>query len=230
MTSKILFQNEDVCILNPNSDEGIEIFTRLDISRFDNFKLENDNINKNGLYSYNEIKRLYPNFGLTDRHNKDPNHNDLIFFRAPYHYDTASFDTLYSTKQNKLKINDSGCIATIKIDPKQTYVYSSEIRAIGNYRDLLRSRIPLMTYFDRLKENEELISFYKLQYDLKQTTNIITYRKSIIKVNYTKYNSNNYYFNYDISYPNMDYFPIEKNSEIVVKLPNIPAEWLCRIF
>jgi hypothetical protein len=48
------------------------------------------------------------------------------------------------------KYSPETCV-TIRIDPEKTYVYSSEIRAIGKYPDLLRSRIPMTVYLDKLR-------------------------------------------------------------------------------
>ena len=139
MASDILFQNNDICILKPDSPRGIVVFTRS----------KSTNICTEGILSYNELRLRHPELGLTDRYHHDLSHDDLIFFRAPYNSDTSTFETSYDRISAKVD-QYSPAIALIKIDPNNTFVYLSEARSEGSYQDLLNSRISMRNYLDNV--------------------------------------------------------------------------------
>jgi len=204
-SSDILFQTNDVCILNPRSNRGILIQTW---SR-------SKNICREGLLSYNELRKVHPELGLTDRKtdHHDPKHDDLIFFRGPYNSDTTTFQSSYDGNSPEGMIkkysvpSKESAIALIRIDPEKTFVYSSETRAKGTYSDLQSSRIPMTEYLRRIDGHS------KFGYSGNPCSNIITYEKRRFPTP-------------NCTYPWIAGFPIERNSEVVVEVPRIPPEWL----
>jgi len=113
--------------------------------------------------------------------------------------------SLYPDLFNSKYLNeiDMCNIAIIRVDPNETYVFSSEIRA--NYYGkeispmLDRSRITLTEYFDKIKSN----SAPNYQCENQPVWNFIT--RDI------------YYFPRNIKVPKMySDSPIERNSEILV--------------
>ena len=213
----ILFQNEDVCILNPMSKKGILIFT----------KSPSKNICSEGLYSYNKLIDVHPELQLKHRaYNND--HDDLIFFRAPYNYNVTSFKSSYDLDPVEF-INDreikNGSLSIIRIDPEKTYVYSSLARDYYSeerdyYHDdkniIKNTRIPFNEYLRILKQNSYIIK-QKGKYD-KPVTDILSYEKKLFPINT------------QLTLPWIDYFPIERNSEVVVKLPHIPPNWIVECY
>lgn len=256
--SDILFQDRDVCILKPDSDRGILIYT---ISR-PRFGGNTKTVCQEGLLSYNELLKRHPEYKLKPRLGLyiNSNHNDLIFFRAPFTSDVNSFESSYNGESPKdmLSKYSPETIVTIRIDPDLTWVYSSEIRVMGSYSNLLRSRIPMRAYLEKLKTMpKEYLKNGKNMY-----ANIITYEKvfknsknvpvsrSIFnnwglsnnnwnpnndygynneEENYENYEENEYNNdnkgNRGGAYPLVKHFPIERNAEVVVKIPHIPPEW-----
>ena len=148
--SDVLFENFDVCILNPTSPRGILIFT----------VRTSKNICDEGILSYNEVRRRYPERGLQNRKSGiiDSRHNDTIFFRAPYNSDTTTFETSYDLKPPKemLVKGTNQSIALLRIDPAKTFVYSSELRVVGN------STLPI-EYGEKMCSN--LITYEKIALD-----------------------------------------------------------------
>jgi hypothetical protein len=217
MSDDILFENDDVCILKPDSTRGIVVFTHIDSTRFGG---DPKDVCKEGLLSYNEIRKRHPEYKLPNRTGSQINHthNDLIFFRAPFNNDVSSFKTSYGTTlQNMLRKNVPDAYVTIRIDPKKTYVYSSEIRALGKYPDLLQSRLIMTDYLRRLKNMPPNNYFNN---DKIMYTNIIEYRRVRKSPIFTSIYNNNY-----STYPELTNFEIGKNVEVVVKIPHIPPEW-----
>jgi hypothetical protein len=206
-SSDILFENEDVCILHPASSRGILVFTVSGTKK----------ICTEGLFSYNELRKVHPELGLANRSraHHDPSHNDLIFFRAPYNTDTTSFETSFDGKTPKdiikpiFSSDSQKAIAVIRIDPAKTFIYSSETRALGSYSDLMRSRIPMMEYLLRIRGHSSLRPIYPQ----KSCGNIITFEKGLFPSTM------------NCSYPWKEYLPVERMAEVVVKLPHIPPSW-----
>jgi hypothetical protein len=198
----ILFQNKDVCILHPLSSRGILVFSRSGTKK----------ICTEGLYTYNKLRKVHPELRLPQRKNIDPTHNDLIFFRAPTHADTTTFETSFNGQSPKDIIKPDppfetpAAIAVIRIDPKKTFVYSSETRIDGTYADLIASRISMTKYLKRIHDHEKL-------YSQPYCGNMITYEKKIYK------DAENCRF------PWKEYLPKQGIAEVVVKLPHIPPTW-----
>jgi hypothetical protein len=220
MENDILFKNEDVCILTPSSTRGVIIFTNV-TARFGG---DPKNVCEDGLFSYNELSRKYPEYKLQYRKEINETHNDLIFFRAPYNSDVSTFKSSYGKNVKDMLSNFlPQTIVTIRVDPNETYVYSSEIRAKGRLTDLKRSRILMTEYLEKIKNiPKDYIKNGKDMY-----SNIITYKK-IYKNTLPHRKQRNNWIEIDrseLTYPEIMHFNIEKNTEVVVKLPNIPPSW-----
>ena len=185
--SDILFQDADVCILDPKSERGILVFT-------DSFG-KGKGICSEGLFSYNELRKRHPELGLMERVMPHADHNDLIFFRAPYNNDVSTFKSSYDKTPEEMGPG----ITVIRIDPEKTFVYLSEARAEGSVADdLAKTRTSMKDYFGTiLPLIKGGMTYYIfpglskfLKSDLKEYEGIV-----------------NRFF------------------EVVVKLPHIPPEW-----
>jgi hypothetical protein len=209
----VLYEDENVCILDPKSKRGVVIFT----------ESKNWNICEEGLLSYNELRKRHPELGLKDRADHiDPDHNDLIFFRAPYNSDTSTFESSYDGKSSEkmLVTYRQDTIVTIRVDPERSFVFSSEIRAAGGssedrYVDLQSSRIKMTDYLKKIKGYSEMKSPNNSSIIV---SDLITY-DTFPMVD----------FNGIEEYP-LSKIPIERNSEVVVKLPHIPPNWFVSCF
>ena len=190
--SDIVFKNNDVCILHPHSTRGILVFT----------STSGKDISTEGIFSYNGLRNAHPEFGLRNRQMDDPDHNDLIFFRAPYNDDTRTFESSYDNKSPE----DMGPgIATLRIDPDNTFVYLSEARAEGTYEDLQKSRIPMKKYLESAIPHLKNFGKGAIRYFyIGDTTLSDKLINSVIK-------HDGY---------------ITRMFEVVVKLPHIPSNWL----
>ena len=138
----ILYQDYDVCILKPDVKKGVLIFS----------VVYDKNIFKDGLKTGKQLKKEGIDFGRSMIHN-------YSFFRAP---------TFLRPTENEC----SSLKVWIKVDPKQTFVYSSEIRAkfspqfafgTPEYlntleQEVTKSRKPMIEYLQILEENSLHIS------------------------------------------------------------------------
>jgi hypothetical protein len=135
---------------------------------------------------------------------------NFIFFRAPFRSDTRSFEGLYINTIDTILKSDIlyKSLCTILVDPDLTYVYSSDARVdrgIG-IDDFLASKITLRRYLEILVENEGIREPYY--------ADLLTFKKRQLEGN-AEYENGTERLNY----------PIEQNSEIVVKIQKIPVEW-----
>jgi hypothetical protein len=186
--SNILFQDEDVCILKPDSQTGVIIFT---ISRSANICTE-------GLFSYNKLREVHPELGLGERTRTNDDHNNYIFFRAPYNSDTSTFESSFNGKPPQSMLYGNDAIATIRVDPTKTYVYYSEARDLGSYENIKNTRMLLSKFLSKISNhpfyNE---SFLENFFNNRVSENV---KKSGVGVPWRMF-------------------------EIVVKRPHIPPEW-----
>ena len=138
----ILYQDDDVCILKPDVKKGILIFS----------VVYDKSIFEDGLKTGKQLKKEGIDFGRSMIHN-------YSFFRAP---------TFLRPTENSC----SSLKVWIRVDPKQTFVYSSEIRAKFSPRfafgtpeylnsleqEVRKSRKPMIEYLQILEENSLHIS------------------------------------------------------------------------
>lgn len=149
----IMFQTNNISILKPHIKKGILICT--------NYNKNYPNIPLEGLKSRLQLVQE----GLME--DNGPAHR-CIFFRAPFiKPDTINYESI-QTEIESLYIKNSikkfmlGKIF-IRVDPRNTYTFSSEIRDIFTYPEYYKkpymiqnSRKMLLTYLDIIKENKML--------------------------------------------------------------------------
>ena len=153
----ILYKDYDVCILKPNVKKGILIFSNI----------SNINTHNEGLKTGEQLKKDGIDFGRSMIHN-------YSFFRAPTFLRSINRDSIKSEIESFFEPNiafSSPLKVWIRIDPKQTFVYSSEIRAkflspfrfgTSEYLDnlekeVLKSRKSMIEYFQIVEENSVLL-------------------------------------------------------------------------
>jgi len=128
----VVFQNADVCIIDPRSTrkDTILIFT------------VHPDVGGAPIKSGMQLHKEGVAFGRTIYH-------PYIFFRAPY-CDDGSYNHRFGFTA---KSGMTGTIRTwIRVDPNHTCVYSSETRAKGGHTS--RSRIPMNEYFKIIHANQ----------------------------------------------------------------------------
>jgi hypothetical protein len=141
----ILYQDYDVCILKPDVKKGVLIFS----------VVYDKSIFESGLKTGKQLKEEGIDFGRSMIHN-------YSFFRAPTQ---SFFEPHVNSSCSFLKV-------WLRVDPKQTFVYSSEIRAKFSPRfafgtpeylnsleqEVIKSRKSMIEYFRILEENSHIIS------------------------------------------------------------------------
>lgn len=148
----VLFSTKDVRILKPELKKGILLFTK--------FNKNFPEVIAQGLKSRKKLVEdgIMDSFG--------PKH-PYIFFRAPHKntvIDYSSPDTEVNSIYNISKEEDFfENKIFIRVDPRHTYTFSSEIRDIFTYPDYYRkpdiiqnSRKSMLDYFRIIKENEDI--------------------------------------------------------------------------
>lgn len=146
----ILYQDHDVCILKPDVKKRVLIFSAV----------YDKSIFKDGLKTGKQLKKEGIDFGRSMIHN-------YSFFRAPTFLHPiireSEIESFFESNVNSC----SSLKVWIRVDPKQTFVYSSEIRAkfipqfafgTSEYlnaleQEVTKSRKPMIEYFRILEEN-----------------------------------------------------------------------------
>lgn len=213
MDSDILFQDDLVCILKPNAIRGVLVYSSYS---------DKVNIQKDGLKSGEMLQFEGISTGRVI-------HHSYIFFRAPYYSRQDSLE--YSSLSEEIK-RLYGSIplkntAWIRVDPDQTYVFSSEIRS---------TYIPYYTIPFNSEDYHRAI-----KHELKKSKKTLTAYMDIISLNrqYIRQHGGNYtsqYMfhlyssevkefpkSYRIQYP-YNKHDVSRNSEILVRLPHLPVE------
>jgi hypothetical protein len=195
--SDILFEDENVCILDPTSKRGILIIHQ-----------SNANVCEEGLYSKNKLFEIKHELAtkLHSPKNMFPGHFDTIYFRAPYTSDTTNFNTLYPN----YSFNENNYYVLIRIDPYKTYVYNQEGRDYSTYDKYIKSKTNMIDYFDIITKNKGIIA----KYPKALFGNTISFAK---KINNNKRGNEIGTFK--------KYLPTERMGEILVIIEHIPKEW-----
>lgn len=193
--SEILFQNNDICILRPDSKKGILVFTASN----------SPNICKEGLFSYRELRSRHPELGLRNRTSSfkdlDPDHDDLIYFRAPYSADITSFEPSFNGEPADSLLNEYGSkgVAVIRVDPEKTNVYYSEARVLGRKGNIEATKVPMTKYLERVSMVKATGSIWPVYSPFSRLSTEV--QKSGYGVPHRMF-------------------------EVVAKIPHIPVEWL----
>lgn len=204
--SDIMYQDDLVCILKPDVKKGIIIWTIFTQPE------GMGSLCELGLKTGKKLEEEGVNFGRTKIH-------PYIFFRAPYYsrdidYTSVETEIKSSYGERQLGIKQ---IAYIRVDPDQTYVFSSEIRA-EKPDDIEKSKKLLSDYLRIIDENAKI---YKTLFPLTETHKQPEYDLFTSKlipvtnngISYTK-----------VSYP-LNNSPIERNSEILVSIPHLTSDY-----
>ena len=208
----ILYQDYDVCILKPDVKKGVLIFS----------VVYDKNIFKDGLKTGKQLKKEGIDFGRSMIHN-------YSFFRAPTFLrpnigksEIESFFEPHINSCSSLKV-------WIKVDPKQTFVYSSEIRAkfspqfafgTPEYlntleREVTKSRKLMIEYLQILEENSLHISNANTDSLKKPFYNLFSSRVQMFPNTFTP------------QYP-WDSENINTNSEVLVRVNNLTPNFFVK--
>ena len=113
----IMFRDSDVCILKPGVKKGILVFTHY------TQPAGIPSLCEGGIKTGAQLKKEGVDFGRAVFH-------PYLFFRAPYLSNPPDYTTVESEIKSSFgeRVSDMPKMAWIRVDPDQTYVYSSEIR------------------------------------------------------------------------------------------------------
>ena len=209
----ILYQDSDVCILKPDVKKGVLIFSNI----------ANTSIYNDGLKTGKQLEKEGIDFGRSMIH-------DYSFFRAPKMTGPIIRDTVQSEIASLYDPNlNLSSKVWIRIDPKRTFVYSSEIRAkfypqfrFGTHeylenleQEVSKSRKTMIEYFQILKQNALILDEVNANPDCIQ------------KPCYNLFSSRVQMFHVNQQYP-WDIENIDINSEILVRINNLTPNFFVK--
>tara|TARA_B110000259_G_scaffold126227_1_gene142841 strand:- start:2375 stop:3052 length:678 start_codon:yes stop_codon:yes gene_type:complete len=202
----IIYQDELVCILKPDVKKGIIVQTHYTQPP------EMNNLSEVGLKTGKQLIAEGIYFGRSKIH-------PYIFFRAPYY----SQDIDYSTPETEINSSygEESEIKSrifIRVDPDQTFVFSSEIRnyfkhiiwynnienAIGSSKKSLSAYLEIIN--NNIKIKSSLKPGKKIWYNLFTSKAVLFSDKAYLSEPF-------------------DDEPIEKNSEILVSIPHLTPNY-----
>tara|TARA_Y100000389_G_scaffold193871_1_gene223162 strand:+ start:2182 stop:2841 length:660 start_codon:yes stop_codon:yes gene_type:complete len=208
----IMYQDELVCILKPHVKKGIIVWTNYTQPP------DMDSLCKLGLKTGKQLNLEGINFGRVKIH-------PYIFFRAPYYSKFIDYTSIQSeiiSCYGEEEIGKNKRIY-IRVDPNRTFVFSSEIRNVfkhykwySNEETIINnSKKTISKYLEIINKNIEIKknvdSNKKIWYNLFSCEAVLFSNKA---------------------YPvePFDDSPIERNSEILVSIPQLTIEYfvLCR--
>jgi hypothetical protein len=209
----VLHKDALSCIIHPDSKRGVVVFTQyVDPSNA-------PSIRDVGLKTGQQLQKEGISFDRITAH-------PYVFFSAPYN-NPVNID--YSTVESELlglyndMVVNAKNMAFIRVDPDQTYVFSSEIRAeyipphhiaSPEYANAMSVQVDMSK-----KSLTEYLTIIDNNSKLRPPAN---YMPDV----YNLYSSRKYY-THNTQYPN-NTSPIHYNSEILVALPHIPPEYFVR--
>ena len=197
--SDIMYKDYLVCILKPDVKKGIIIKHRYIQQP------KTDSICKTGLKTGTQMHKEGIYFGRSEIH-------PYIFFRAPFQskvIDYTTLDTEIISSYGKIEENS----VYIRVDPDNTYVFSSELRVIKP-EDLDRSKKLLSDYLVIIAENAEIYkTLFPLDVTQEDKAAYDLFSSKLIPISNTK-----------LDYP-LNNAPIERNSEILVSIPHLTSNY-----
>jgi len=217
--SDIMYQDNDITILHPNSDRGIIIWT--------NYVQPESapDIYETGLKTGEQLHKEGVEFGRAVYH-------PYIFFRAPYRKPDKADPTNVESYYDEGLLNSSKNKIFIRVDPNQTYVYSSEIRvymppsryhSIQYNNHLKQSRKTLTEYLNIIAENKE-----HLQNKNQDETALYNLYTSHIQAIHKTRSPFIEHFDNRRNYP-LNTLPINRMSEILVRLPHLTPDYFVKL-
>ena len=220
----IMYQDNDVTILQPASNRGIIVWTSYSQPE------SSPDLCGIGLKTGEQLKKEGVDFGRSVYH-------PYIFFRAPYRNPDKVDKRCYTSEvvpyYDDDLFNYSRHKIFIRVDPDKTNTYSSEIRVSMpphryhsvEYNNLLaQSRKTLTEYLNVLDENEKLLQ--NKNQDETPVYNLYTSRIQSIHKTRSPFIE---HFDNDQHYP-LNVLPVNRTSEILVRLPHLTPDYfvMCR--
>jgi hypothetical protein len=214
----IVYQDKDVCIIKPGVKKGVLVFT-------DYVQPKGvPSLCESGLKSGAQLHSEGVNFGRVVYH-------PYILFRAPYlsdPIDYTSVDTEITSSFGAGAV-DMPSRVWIRVDPDNTYVYSSEIRAKKPHYavevDLQQSRKTLTQYLQILTNNQKIKNGIgpgmRPVYHLYSSM-IISVVPIVPMADEDDYDADPY-----AKYP-FDNSDISRNSEVLVRLPHLTSDYFVK--
>ena len=200
----IMYQDDLVCILNPNVKKGIIVWSHYTQPQ------NTDSLCNLGLKTAEKLRTEGVDIGRSKIH-------PYIFFRAPYYsrdidYTTPETEIISSYGEGQIGIEPR---VFIRVDPDKTFVFSSEIRAMSEYHDtednvIKQSKKKLSKYLETIYDNMKIIENVKP--DKKILYNLFTSKAVSFPI-------------YADPHLPFDDAPIERNSEILVSIPHLTPEF-----
>ena len=210
----IILQTKDVCILHPDIKKGILVFHSYPSSK----SLEI----KEGLKS----NKYLMSQGIST-HSAIP--HSCIFFRAPFKkphhidYDSVKNEiaSVYQVTEIKLEKEFYEHKMWIRVDPRKTNTFSSEIRDIFTYPQhyrkpgyLQNSKKTMLRYFDIIDSNRKIIQSNP---ELKTIFNLFSSRvvmRSKLPIH--------------LKSP-MNKYDVSRNTEVLVEVPHLKPEYFVKV-
>lgn len=208
MYTDIIYKDKLVTILHPKCNYGVLVYTRYTQPK------NCESLCKIGLKTGKRLKEENIDFNRNIYH-------PYIFFRAPCSYnkiDYSNIETQINSSYTKNFYQTSKNMIYIRVDPKNTYVFSSEIRnifthinyyknvdtIINNSKKTLDEYLEILKYNDYIKKTKPK--------NMKILYNLFSSKATLFPENY---NTNSPFDIYDICY----------NSEILVSIPHLTPDY-----
>lgn len=202
----IMYQDDLVCILNPNVKKGIIVWSHYKQPQ------NTDSLCNLGLKTAKKLRTEGVDIGRRSKI------HPYIFFTAPYYsrdidYTSVEKEIISSYGERQIGIQPR---VFIRVDPDKTFVFSSQIRAKPEYGDLE----------DGLIKNSKKTSLSKYLEIINDNMKIIKNVKSDKKILYNLFTSEAVSFPiYAEPHLPFVYSPIERNSEILVSIPHLTPDF-----
>jgi hypothetical protein len=202
--SDIMYKDDLVCILKPEVKKGIIVW-----SQFNQPKGMNSLCDL-GLKTGKQLRDDGIDFGRTTIH-------PYIFFRAPYISRAIDYSSVENEIISSYEAKQIGPKVFIRVDPDNTYVFSSEIRAT-HPEHIEKSKKTLTAYLETIRKNAEILpTLYPLS-EKKTQPAYNLYSSELVPV------SNDGIEYTTVMYP-LNSSPIERNSEILVSIPHLTPDY-----
>ena len=226
----ILFKDEDVCILNPDVKKGILIFTNYTQPK------GMTPVCKAGIKTGRQLKSEGVNFGRSMIH-------DYIFFRAPYFSDQIDYESIHREIESSFGKKQSAIDSRvwIRVDPDNSYVYSSEIRAnfsptvpygspeyvSAMENEVRKSKKSMTEYLEILGENEKEIS--TIEPGKMPLYHLFSSKVGIFPIRLSSEGIHKYTLHRSLR----DRYPwnteeISSNSEVLVRVPHLTPKYFVK--
>ena len=210
----VLLETSNVCILKPEVKKGILIFH--------SYPSERSEMVKTGLKTNHTLIREGFRKVCQIPHT-------CIFFRAPYQKPTlldyssveSEIASVYQDTEKKLTSKFYENKIWIRVDPRKTNTFSSEIRDVFTYPENYRkpstinnSRKTMLQYFDIIASNRKVIQD---NLDLYPIFNLFS-SQVVMRTNKP----------YKLKSP-MNQYDVSRNREVLVEIPHLTPEYFVKI-